>query len=222
MRVLLVEDDDSTADVVVQGFTKAGFEIVREANGQAGLDRARKEPFDAGIIDIMLPKLDGISLIKQLRAGKISFPVIVLSARGSVESRITGLEAGGDDYLPKPFSLGELIARVRALLRRGSEISDVSSLAVEDLSMDLVNHTVTRGGAQIPLQKLEYQLLEYLMRNTGIVVSRDTIMEHVWNYDFDTGTNIVDARVCRLRDKIDKPFERKLIKTIRGFGYVLE
>src|SRR5574344_733052 len=140
MRVLLVEDDDSTADVVVQGFTKAGFEIVREANGQAGLDRARKEPFDAGIIDIMLPKLDGISLIKQLRAGKISFPVIVLSARGSVESRITGLEAGGDDYLPKPFSLGELIARVRALLRRGSEISDVSSLAVEDLSMDLVNH----------------------------------------------------------------------------------
>jgi two-component system OmpR family response regulator len=222
MRVLLVEDDDSTANVVVQCFTKAGFEIAREADGQSGLERARKEPFDTAIIDIMLPKLDGISLIRQLRSEKISFPVIVLSARGSVESRITGLEAGGDDYLPKPFSLGELVARVKALLRRGSEISDTTALTVGDLTMDLVNHAVTRGGVQIPLQKLEYQLLEYLMRNTGVVVSRDTIMEHVWNYDFDTGTNIVDARVCRLRDKIDKPFERKLIKTIRGFGYVLE
>ena len=183
--------------------------------------RALSEPFDVAVVDIMLPKLDGFSVIERIREAKVSLPIIVLSARDSVESKIAGLEKGCDDYLAKPFSLSELIARVHALLRRVNT-PPPTVLEFEDLRIDLLTRKVTRAGVKIDLPPLEYLLLEYLMRNRGHVVSRMTIMKHVWEYHFDTQTNIVESRVCRLRDKIDKPFQRKLIHTVRGFGYVLE
>ena len=180
-----------------------------------------RQPFDVAVVDIMLPKLDGFSVIERIREAKVSLPIIVLSARDSVESKIAGLEKGCDDYLAKPFSLSELIARVHALLRRVNT-PPPTVLEFEDLRIDLLTRKVTRAGEKIDLPPLEYLLLEYLMRNRGHVVSRMTIMKHVWEYHFDTQTNIVESRVCRLRDKIDKPFQRKLIHTVRGFGYVLE
>ena len=178
-------------------------------------------PYDAAVIDIMLPKRDGISIIRALRVAGRKLPVIVVSARGEVDAKVKGLEAGADDYLAKPFSVVELVARVQALLRRASREDETTVLAVEDLEMDLVTHRVTRRGVRIDLQPLEYQLLEYLMRNRGRVVSRATILERVWGYDFDPHTNVVDSRVCHLRDKIDRDSNRKLIRTVRGFGYVL-
>jgi DNA-binding response OmpR family regulator len=169
----------------------------------------------------MLPKKDGLSIIRELRSSGKKLPIIVLSARGTVDARIRGLEAGADDYLAKPFSVAELLARLQALLRRTSQQDETTILKVEDLEMDLVSHRVTRGGRRIDLQPLEYQLLEYLMRNKGRVVSKNTILERVWDYDFDPHTNVVEARVCRLREKIDRCSTRKLITTVRGFGYVL-
>lgn len=222
MRILIIEDDKKTADFIVKGFQEAGFQTCHCSNGLDGLFKAKTEPFDVAVIDVMLPKLDGFTVIEEIRAAKITMPVIVLSAKDSVESKIAGLEKGGDDYLSKPFSLSELIARVQALLRRASAASSPTVLEVEDLRLDLLSRKVTRGGEKIDLPPLEYLLLEYLMRNKGRVVSKMTIMEHVWEYNFDTQTNIVESRVCRLRDKIDKPFKRKLIRTVRGFGYVLE
>ncbi|MGN0845740.1 MAG: response regulator transcription factor, partial [Kiritimatiellia bacterium] len=188
-----------------------------------GLEAARAERFDAAILDVMLPKLDGISLLEKLRSEGQTLPIIVLSALDSVEHKIKGLESGGDDYLAKPFSVSELIARVQSLLRRASRnIEDAMTLTVGDLTMDLKSRKVFRGGERIELQPLEFQLLEYLVRNRGRVVSKTGIMEHVWEYDFDPGTNVVESRVCRLREKIDKGRARKLIHTVRGFGYVVE
>lgn len=222
LKILIIEDDAKTADFIEKGFQEAGFQTCHCANGEEGLSRAMSEPFDAAVVDIMLPKLDGFSVIEKIREVEISLPIIVLSARDSVESKIAGLEKGGDDYLAKPFSLSELIARVNALLRRANAAAPPTVLEFEDLRVDLLTRKVTRGGEKIDLPPLEYLLLEYLMRNRGHVVSRTTIMKHVWEYHFDTQTNIVESRVCRLRDKIDKPFQRKLIHTVRGFGYVLE
>ncbi len=222
LKILIIEDDAKTADFIEKGFQEAGFQTCHCANGEEGLSRAMSEPFDAAVVDIMLPKLDGFSVIEKIREAEISLPIIVLSARDSVESKIAGLEKGGDDYLAKPFSLSELIARVNALLRRANAAVPPTVLEFEDLRVDLLTRKVTRGGEKIDLPPLEYLLLEYLMRNRGHVVSRTTIMKHVWEYHFDTQTNIVESRVCRLRDKIDKPFQRKLIHTVRGFGYVLE
>lgn len=222
LKILIIEDDAKTADFIEKGFQEAGFQTCHCANGEEGLSRAMSEPFDAAVVDIMLPKLDGFSVIEKIREVEISLPIIVLSARDSVESKIAGLEKGGDDYLAKPFSLSELIARVNALLRRANAAVPPTVLEFEDLRVDLLTRKVTRGGEKIDLPPLEYLLLEYLMRNRGHVVSRTTIMKHVWEYHFDTQTNIVESRVCRLRDKIDKPFQRKLIHTVRGFGYVLE
>ena len=223
MNILLVEDDDKTARFVETAFRYVGYSVFRAADGLAGLEAARTERFDAAILDIMLPKLDGISLLKQLRSEGQTLPVIVLSALDSVEHKIRGLESGGDDYLAKPFSVSELIARVQSLLRRASRsIEDAMTLTVGDLVMDLKSRKVFRGGERIELQPLEFQLLEYLVRNRGRVISKTGIMEHVWEYDFDPGTNVVESRVCRLREKIDKGRERKLIHTVRGFGYVLE
>ncbi len=222
LKILIIEDDAKTADFIEKGFQEAGFQTCHCANGEEGLSRAMSEPFDAAVVDIMLPKLDGFSVIEKIREAEISLPIIVLSARDSVESKIAGLEKGGDDYLAKPFSLSELIARVNALLRRANAAAPPTVLEFEDLRVDLLTRKVTRGGEKIDLPPLEYLLLEYLMRNRGHVVSRTTIMKHVWEYHFDTQTNIVESRVCRLRDKIDKPFQRKLIHTVRGFGYVLE
>ena len=222
MRILLIEDDAKTAEIILKGFRQAGFEVCHAADGLDGLFKAKSAPFDAAVIDVMLPKLNGFTVIEELRAAGLKLPIIVLSAKDSVESKITGLEKGGDDYLAKPFSMAELIARVHAQLRRASCAAEPTVLTVEDLTLDLISRKVVRGGERIELQPLEYQLLEYLLRNKGRVVSKTTIMEHVWEYNFDTRTNIVESRVCRLREKIDKPFARKLIRTVRGFGYVLE
>jgi two-component system OmpR family response regulator len=169
----------------------------------------------------MLPKKDGLTIIREIRNSGSSLPIIVLSARGSVDARIQGLEAGADDYIPKPFSIAELLARVQTVMRRISQIENSTVLKVEDLEMDLVSHRVTRNGRKIELQPLEYQLLEYLMRNKGRVVTKNTILERVWDYDFDPHTNVVEARVYKLREKIEREGEKRLITTIRGFGYVL-
>jgi len=221
MNILLVEDDTATAEFVAGAFKQAGYVSERAADGESGLLAALHGPHDAAVVDIMLPKLDGLSLIRRLRAAGRTLPVIVLSARGSVDAKIRGLEAGGDDYLAKPFSVAELLARVQALLRRAANAAETAVLRVEDLEMDLVTHRVSRAGRPVELQPLEYQLLEYLMRNRGRIVSRNTILERVWNFDFDPHTNVVESRVCHLRGKIDRPFARKLVRTVRGFGYVL-
>lgn len=222
MRILLIEDDAKTAEYIAQGLKQAGFRTCRAEDGQSGLFKAKTEPFDLAVVDIMLPKLDGFSVIDGIRAAGLKFPIIVLSAKDSVESKIKGLEKGGDDYLAKPFSFAELLARINALLRRASGTTEPTSLVYKDLTMELLRRKVMRGTEEILLQPLEFQLLEYLMRNHGRVVSKTTILEHVWEYNFDTGSNIVEACIFRLRDKIDKPFETKLIHTVRGFGYVLE
>jgi heavy metal response regulator len=222
VKILLVEDDVRTAEFIMNGLKQAGFVVEHAADGEEGFRRASTESFDAAVVDIMLPKLDGLTLIDRLREMKVMTPVIVLSAKSSVDDRIKGLQAGGDDYLVKPFAFSELLARIQALIRRAASISEPTSLTVGDLSMDLIRRKVFRGGNEIELQPREFMLLEYLMRNTGRVVSKTMIMEHVWDYNFDPQTNVVEVRISRLREKIDRLFPRKLIHTIRGVGYVLE
>jgi two-component system OmpR family response regulator len=222
MRLLLVEDDLKTASFVLRGLKENGYAVDHVGDGESGLHMALSEPYDAAIIDVMLPKLDGLALIEQLRKKKNKLPVIILSARGSTDDRVKGLETGSDDYLPKPFAFTELLARVQALLRRASGVAESTSLIVSDLSMNLLTRQVARGNNQIDLQPREFALLEYLMRNAGRVVSKTMIMEHVWDYNFDPHTNVVEACMCRLRDKIDKnPKTPKLIHTLRGLGYVI-
>ncbi len=222
MHILIVEDDRTMADYVSDGLRRSGFVCTHAADGEEGLVAVLHGGYDAVVMDIMLPKLDGLEIIRRARAAGVRTPIIVLSARGSVEAKVTGLEAGGDDYLAKPFSITELIARVQALLRRASATPEATALWEADLEVDVVTHRVTRAGRRIDLQPLEYQLLEYLMRNKGRVVSKTTIMERVWDYAFDPHTNVVEVRVSRLRSKITAPGERELIHTIRRFGYVLE
>jgi two-component system OmpR family response regulator len=222
MRVLLVEDDLKIAAFVIKGMKSAGFAVDHASEGENGLHMATTEPYDAAIIDIMLPKLDGLSLIEKLRKNKINTPVIILSAKGSIDDRVKGLQTGGDDYLTKPFAFSELLARIQALIRRSSGASEPSGLLVGDLSMNLITREVIRAGKKIQLQPKEFSLLEYLMRNAERVVSKTMIMEHVWDYHFDPQTNVVEARMSRLRDKIDKGFTNKLIHTVRGVGYVLK
>jgi two-component system OmpR family response regulator len=222
MRVLIVEDDLTIARFLMKGFQEAGFAVDHAADGEAGAHLATTEPYDVAIVDLMLPKLDGLSLIQRLRDQKIRTPVIILSARHSVDDRVKGLEAGGDDYLTKPFAFSELLARVQALVRRASGATEATRLTVGDLTMDLMTRRVARGGREIALRPREFALLEYLMRNAGRVVSKTMILSHVWNYSFDPRTNVVDVLVFRLRDKIDKGFDRKMIQTVRGIGYVLQ
>jgi two-component system OmpR family response regulator len=222
MRILLVEDDNKIASFIVKGFKAEGFAIDRAADGEMGLHLALTEPYDAAIIDLMLPKLDGLSLIDQMRREKIETPVIILSARGSVDDRVKGLHTGGDDYLTKPFAFSELLARVQALIRRSSNVSEPTKLTVADITINLITREVVRAGKTIGLQPLEFSLLEYLMRNAGRVVSKTMIMEHVWDYYFDPQTNVVESRIYKLREKIDKGFSNKLIHTVRGVGYVLK
>jgi len=221
MRLLLVEDDVKIASFVVKGLSAAGFAVDHATDGEQGLDLGLSEPYDVIIVDLMLPKRDGLSLIEHLRREKIKTPVIILSAKDSVDDRVKGLEIGSDDYLTKPFAFSELLARVQALMRRASGTIESTRLTVGDLSLDLVTREVARNGQRIELQPLEYALLAYLMRNVGKVVSKTMIMEHVWHYNFDPQTNVVEARICRLRDKIDKGFDPKLLHTVRGVGYVL-
>jgi two-component system OmpR family response regulator len=222
MRLLLVEDDPKIASFILKGMKAAGYAIDHAPDGEDGLHMAITEPYDAAIIDIMLPKLDGLSLIERMRNEKVNIPVIILSAKGSIDDRVKGLQIGGDDYLTKPFAFSELLARVQALIRRGGGVSEPTRLTFGELSMNLLTREVTRGGQKIDLRRLEFSLLEYLMRNVGRVVSKTMIMEHVWDYSFDPQTNVVEARICRLRDKIDRGFEKKLIHTVRGVGYVLK
>ncbi len=222
MKILLIEDDKKTAQFLLKGFEEEGFAVRVAHDGISGLASAVAEVPDCAVVDVMLPGLSGFDVIRAVRDRGLTFPILVLSARNAVDDKVKGLELGADDYLAKPFSLSELLARVQALLRRVTHQPEATTLRVADLSLDRLTRRVERGGQEIALQRLEFLLLEYLMRNTGRVVSKSTIIEHVWGYDFDPGTNVVEARVYKLREKIDKPFERKLIRTVKGFGYVLE
>jgi len=222
MRILVVEDDKKVASLIVKGLKQEGFAVDHAADGEDGLHLALNEPYDACIIDIMLPKLDGLSLIKEMRHQKIGTPVIILSAKRSVDDRVKGLQTGSDDYLVKPFAFSELLARVQALIRRGTASASPTQLVVGDLRMDLLTREVFRRDQKIDLQPREFALLEYLMRNAGRVISKTMIMEHVWEYNFDPQTNVVDVLVCRLRDKMERDVEKKMLHTIRGVGYVLK
>jgi two-component system OmpR family response regulator len=223
MRALIVEDDDTIAEFIGRGLREAGFAVERAADGEAGLQLASGGAHDVAIVDVMLPKRDGLSLIQELRARGVTTPVLILSARHTVDDRVTGLEAGGDDYLVKPFAFTELLARVQALIRRASGVPQSTQLSVGDLTLDLHTRRATRGGRELdPLRPREFALLEYLMRNPGRVVSKTMILSHVWDYSFDPQTNVVDVLVFRLREKIDRGFDAKLVHTVRGIGYVLK
>jgi two-component system OmpR family response regulator len=222
MRILLVEDDSKIASFIIKGMKEAGYAVDHASDGNEGLTLALTEPYDTAIIDIMLPKLDGLSLIEEMRKNKVTTPVIILSVKGSVEDRVKGLQTGSDDYLTKPFAFSELLARVQALIRRASGATEPTRITLGNLAINLLSREVTREGKKIDLQAMEFSLLEYLMRNAGRVVSKTMIMEHVWDYNFDPETNVVEARICRLRDKIDRDFPGKLIHTVRGVGYVLK
>jgi heavy metal response regulator len=221
MRALVVEDDGSIAEFVVRGLREAGFAVDRAADGDEGLTAAARQPYDVAIVDVMLPKRDGLSLIEELRRRGVMTPVLILSARRSVDDRVRGLQAGGDDYLTKPFAFAELLARVQALVRRATRAPEPTTLTVGDLTVDLLSRRVTRGETAIDLRPREFALLEYLMRNAGRVVSKTMILSHVWEYNFDPQTNVVDVLVSRLREKIDRPFEKKMLRTVRGVGYAL-
>jgi two-component system OmpR family response regulator len=222
MRVLLVEDDPKIASFIVKGLKAEGFAVDHESNGEDGLHMALTEPYDAAVIDIMLPKMNGLKLIENIRRENLKIPIIILSAKGEVEDRVKGLQIGADDYLTKPFAFSELLARLQALIRRISDAAEPTKLAVADISMNLITREVVRAGKKIDLQPLEFSLLEYLLRNTGRVVSKTMIMEHVWDYYFDPQTNVVESRIYKLREKIDKGFPSRLIHTVRGVGYVLK
>jgi two-component system OmpR family response regulator len=222
MRILLVEDDQKIALFIVKGLKAEGFAVDHAANGEDGLHLALTEPYDAAVIDIMLPKLDGLALIERMRQAKNKIPVIILSAKDTVDDRVAGLQTGGDDYLTKPFAFSELLARIQALIRRSTDQDEPTRLVVGDVAMNLITREVFRAEKLIDLQPLEFSLLEYLMRNAGRVVSKTMIMEHVWDYYFDPQTNVVESRIYKLREKIDKNFVTKLIHTVRGVGYVLK
>jgi two-component system OmpR family response regulator len=221
VRALLVEDDSTIADFVARGLREAGFAVDRAADGDEGLAAALDHTYDVAIVDLMLPKRDGLSLIEELRRRGVMTPVLILSARREIDDRVRGLQSGGDDYLTKPFAFAELLARVQALVRRATRTAEPTTLSVDDLVLDLLTRRVTRAGKPIELRPREFALLEYLMRNAGRVVSKTMILSHVWEYNFDPQTNIVDVLVSRLREKIDRPFENKLLHTVRGVGYVL-
>lgn len=221
MRALVVEDDATLQGFVAQGLREAGFAVDHADDGEAGLALALDAPYDVAIVDVMLPRRDGLSLVEELRRRRIMCPVLFLSARRSVDDRVRGLQAGGDDYLTKPFAFAELLARVQALVRRSTGATEPTRLTVGDLSLDLLSRRVDRGGIPVVLQPREFALLEYLMRHPGRVLSKMMILSHVWGYRFDPGTNVVDVLISRLREKVDRGFETKLIHTIRKAGYVL-
>jgi len=222
MRVLVAEDDQVIADFVSQGLREAGYAVDVAATGKEALRKALDGGYDAAVMDVMLPELDGLSVIEQLRAKKQQMPVLILSARHTVDDRVKGLQAGGDDYLTKPFAFAELLARVQALLRRAGGAAEPTRLTVGDLTLDLLSRRVERAGRPLDLRPREFALLEYLMRHPGRVLSKTMILSHVWGYNFDPGTNVVDVLVSRLRDKVDEGFDTKLINTVRGAGYVLK
>ena len=219
MKILVVEDDPEAADYVVNGLAEEGHLTVKAASGDEGLFRAAGEQFDLLIVDRMLPMLDGLGLVKTLRAGGNRTPVLFLTALGGVDDRVTGLNSGGDDYLVKPFAFAELVARVAALGRRPAGGTVETALHVADLDLDLLARTVRRAGREIDLQPREFRLLEYLVRHAGQVVTRTMLLENVWDFHFDPHTNVVETHISRLRGKIDKGFSPELIHTVRGAGY---
>ena len=220
MRILIIEDDTSTGRFVEKGLSEAGHATTWIKTGVEGLSHALDGPYDVIILDRMLPELDGISILKTMRSNKVQTPVLLLSALAQTDHRVEGLRAGADDYLTKPFVFSELLARLEAILRRGTaSASDDSSLRVQDLTLDLMARTATRGNRQIELQPREFQILEYLMRAAGRIVTRTMLLENVWDYHFDPQTNVIDVHISRLRKKIDKPGEAPLIQTVRGAGY---
>lgn len=222
MQVLVVEDDKKIASFLIRNLKDEGFCADHAANGEEGLDLALTRSYDAAIVDIMLPRLDGLSLIEQLRRKGINTPVIILSAKRSVDDRIRGLQKGSDDYLTKPFAFSELLARLQALMRRAAGGTEPARFKAGDLSMDLIKREVLREGKRIDLQPREFDLLKYLMQNSGKILSNTLILERIWGYGFDPQTNVVDVLVCRLRSKVDRDFEKKMIHTVRGIGYVLK
>jgi len=222
MRILVVEDDGKIASFLEKGLREAGFSVDVRGDGDSALQLALTVSYDAAVVDLMLPGMDGLGLIETMRRRNINTPVLILSARQSVDDRIQGLQRGGDDYMVKPFSFSELLARVQALIRRDQKNSQPMLLKVGSLEMDLLKHEIYRAGQKIDLPAKEYALLEYMMRHPGMVISKTTILERVYDYSFDPQTNVVDVLVCRLRNKIDKDFEDKMIHTVRGMGYVLK
>jgi two-component system OmpR family response regulator len=222
MRILVIEDDEKIGSFIRKGLREAGFTVDLSADGQEGLNLFLDNIYDAAVVDIMLPSTDGLTIIETIRGRGITTPVLILSAKRSVDDRIRGLQQGGDDYLVKPFSFGELLARIQALIRRDSRAVDSHSLAAADLHLDLLSREVIRNGQRIDLPAKEFTLLEYLLRNQGRIVSKTAILENVYDYSFDPQTNVVDVLICRLRNKVDRDFEPKLIHTVRGMGYVLK
>lgn len=221
MRLLVVEDDPKIRSFLENGLRQEGYAVDAAADGVEGLHLGASGRYDAAIIDIMLPGLDGLALIERLREKRIDTPVLILSAKREVDDRVKGLQVGGDDYMVKPFSFSEVIARIQALIRRATRAEEPTSLTVGDLRMDLLRRKIWRGDVELDLRQREWALLEYLMRNPGRVVSKTSILEHVYDYSFDPQTNVVDVLVHRLRASVDKPFDENLIRTVRGVGYVL-
>ncbi|WP_136808642.1 response regulator transcription factor [Desulfosediminicola flagellatus] len=221
MRILLIEDDTKIAGFIEKGLREAGFVVDVCNDGPDGLSRGLDTVYDAAVVDIMLPGMDGLQVIEEMRKADVNTPVLILSARQSVDDRIQGLQRGGDDYMIKPFSFSELLARVQALIRRDKKSTQPMTLQAGNLEMDLLKHEVKRGEEKIDLPAKEYALLELMLRNSGTVLSKTTILEKVYEYNFDPQTNVVDVLVCRLRNKVDKDFEQKMIQTVRGVGYVL-
>jgi two-component system, OmpR family, response regulator len=220
MRILVVEDDKKIASFVVNGLKQSGYAVDQATDGEEGLMHAQTVAYDAAVVDVMLPKLDGMGLIQQLRAGGVHTPVLILSAKASVEDRVRGLQAGADDYLTKPFAFSELLARVQALIRRATQAPEPTRLAVGDLTLDLLTREAQRAGKTIELQPREFALLEYLMRHANRPVTNTMILEHIFDYSFDPQTNVVDVLVHRLRSKVDP--DKTIIHTLRGVGYVLK
>ena len=221
MRVLLIEDDREAAQFIVKGLRESGHTVDHAVDGEDGFAHARDGVYDVLVVDRMLPKLDGLSIIRTLREQGMRTPALILSALDEVDERVKGLKAGGDDYLGKPYAYSELLARIEALARRSQPEEQVTRYVVGDLVLDRLSHRVTRGGTQLLLQPREFRLLEYLMKNAGQVVTRTMLLEHVWDYHFDPQTNVIDVHISRLRSKIDKGYEQPMLHTVRGAGYVI-
>ncbi len=219
MHILVVEDDREVGHQISNAFQDAGHEVTLVTDGQSALDSATSSSFDVMVLDRMLPAMDGLDMLRALREQGIAIPTLILSALGQVDDRVTGLKAGGDDYLTKPYAASELLARVEVLARRNTPVSPESILKIGDLELDRLSHSARRAGKDITLQPREYRLLEYLMSNEGRLVTRTMLLQHVWNLHFDPQTNVIDVHVSRLRAKIDKEFEVPLLHTVRGRGY---
>jgi two-component system, OmpR family, response regulator len=222
MKILIIEDDKEISKFITKGFHESGYRVDTASDGDDGYMKLLTAVYDAAVVDIMLPGMDGLTIIEKIRIKKINTPIIILSAKREVDDRIIGFRKGGDDYLTKPFSFSELLVRIQALIRRSQKTGEETKLECDDLSMNLISHSVTRGSENIELQPKEFALLEYLLRNQERVISKTLIMENIWDYSFDPQTNIVDVVISRLRSKIDKNFTKKLLHTVRGVGYVLK